>query len=225
MPKLVFDKAGERRFEAGVDRGVLYRRDKSTGLYTLGTVWNGLTSVGEKPTGAEATPQYADNIKYLNLVSTEEFAATIEAFTYPDDFMYCDGTMEISTGFAVGQQVRETFGFSYRTKIGTDLNPDAGYKLHLIYGCLAAPSEKTNSTVNDTLEPGTFSWEVTTTPVEIGTVGSVTYRPTAHITLNSMKVAAAKLTAIETILYGTDGTPGTVARLPLPAELITTLAA
>lgn len=229
--KINWDKPGERRYETGVDHGVLYRRDPVTGVYNLGYAWNGLTAVTESPSGAEASPQYADNIKYLNLVSAEEFGATIEAFTYPDEFMFCDGTLELAPGVQIGQQTRETFGFHYRTKIGNDLvGMDAGYKLHLIYGALAAPTEKANATVNSTPEAMPFSWEITTSAVEIGTVGGIVYRPTAHVTISSLTVTPADLTALETILYGTAGTGspetgGVNPRLPFPAELVALFAA
>ena len=231
MSKILWDKPGERRFETGVDHGVLYRRNKTTGVYNLGYAWNGLTAVTEAPSGAEATPMYADNIQYLNLVSVEKFGATIEAFTYPDEFEFCDGTLELAPGIQVGQQARETFGFHYRTKIGNDLvGQDAGYKLHLVYGALAAPTQKARATVNESPEAMPFSWEITTTPVEIGTVGGVTYAPVAHLTVNSMTVSSLDLVALETILYGVDGTgnPATGAvlpRMPFPAELVTLFAA
>lgn len=230
-PKIVWDKTGERQYETGIDHGVLYRRDPVTGLYTLGYAWNGLTTVTEAPSGAEASPQYADNIKYLNLVSAEEFGGTIEAFTYPDEFAFCDGTLELAPGVTVGQQARETFGFHYRTKIGNDIvGQDAGYKLHLVYGALAAPTEKAYATVNDSPEALPFSWEITTTPVEVGTVGSVVYRPTSLITINSLTVDEAALLELETILYGVAGTGepevgAVLPRLPLPAEIITLFAA
>lgn len=225
-PKIKWDKSGERTFETGVDHGILYRRDPVTGAYNLASVWNGLTSVNESPTGAEASAQYADNIKYLNLVSAEEFGATIEAFTYPEEFGFCDGTLELAPGVFVGQQKRETFGFHYRTKVGTDIDPEAGYKLHLVYGALAAPTEKAYSTVNDSPEAMPFSWEITTTPVEVGVVGGISYRPTALVTINSLTVDEEDLAAIEVILYGTAGTGepetgGVAARMPLPAELVT----
>jgi hypothetical protein len=231
MSKLVWDKEGERRYETGVDHGVLFLRDAVTGEYETGIVWNGLTAVTESPTGAEATPQYADNMKYLNLMSNEEFGATIEAFTYPDEFEALDGSLALAAGVYAGQQARGSFGFSYRTKIGNDLvGQDAGYKIHLVYGCMASPSEKARNTVNDSPEAVTFSWELTTTPVEVGTVGAVVFRPTAHISISSLEVEPADLTALETILYGTDagegGTPAAVvARMPLPAEIITLFAA
>ena len=231
MNKIIWDKTGDRTYETGVDHGVLYRRDKTTGEYNLGYAWNGLTTVTESPSGAEASPQYADNIKYLNLVSAEEFGGTIEAFTYPDEFMFCDGTLELAVGVQIGQQARETFGFHYRTKIGNDIvGQDAGYKLHLVYGALAAPTEKAYATVNDSPEALPFSWEITTSPVEVGNVGGINYRPTALVTINSLNVLPADLTALEAILYGTAGTGspevgGTLPRLPLPAELVTLFAA
>lgn len=225
--KIQWDKTGERTYETGVDHGILYRRDKVTGEYNLGYAWNGLTTVTESPSGAEASPQYADNIKYLNLVAAEEFGATIEAFTYPDEFMFCDGTLELAPGVQLGQQARETFGFHYRTKVGNDIvGQDAGYKLHLVYGALAAPTEKAHATVNDSPEAMPFSWAVTTSPVEVGTIGAVTYRPTATITINSLTVPPADLEALELILYGTAGTGdpevgGVAPRMPLPAEINT----
>lgn len=232
MSKLVWDKDGERRYETGVDHGVLYTRDPVTGLYTAGFVWNGLTTVTESPSGAEASPQYADNMKYLNLISNEEFGATIEAFTYPDEFEALDGSLALAEGVYAGQQARGTFGFSYRTKIGNDiLGQDAGYKIHLVYGCLAAPSEKARSTVNDSPEALAFSWELTTTPVEVGLVGGKLFRPTSHIAISSLEADADDLATLEGILYGADevpgepGTPAVVARLPLPAEIITLFAA
>lgn len=226
-PKIKWDQAGERRYETGVDHGVLFRRDPVTGVYNLGYAWNGLTTVTESPSGAEASPQYADNMKYLNLVSVEEFGGTIEALTYPDEFAFCDGTLELAPGVTVGQQARETFGFAYRTKVGNDLvGQDAGYKLHLVYGALAAPTEKAYATVNDSPEAMPFSWEITTTAVEVGTIGEVVYRPTSLVTINSLTVESADLLALEAILYGTAGTGdpevgGVAPRLPLPAELVT----
>lgn len=227
MPKIAWDKTGERTFETGVDHGVLYRRDAVTGVYNKGYAWNGLTTVTESPSGAEASPQYADNIKYLNLVSAEEYSATIEAFTYPDAFGFCDGSLELAVGVSVGQQTRETFGFSYRTKVGNDIiGQDAGYKLHLVYGALAAPTERTHATVNDSPEAATFSWAISTTPIEIGTIGGVLYRPTATVTINSLTAQPADMSALETILYGVAGTGspevgGTAPRMPFPAELVT----
>ena len=216
MPKIVWDAVGQRLYESGVDHGVLYVQQGDA--YGPGIAWNGLTSVTESPSGAESNPQYADNIKYLNLVSAEEFGATIEAFTYPKEFEACDGYAEIAPGAVVGQQNRATFGFSYRTKVGNDLNGDLGYKIHLIYGALAAPSERAYATVNESPEAMTMSWEITTTPVAVEG-----HRPTASITLDSRTIAQAKMTAIEDVLYG--GSGATPAKLPLPAEIITLLAA
>jgi len=215
--ELTWDKVGERLFETGVDHGVLYTRNPA-GAYATGHAWNGLTAVTEAPSGAEATPQYADNIKYLNLVSAEEYGATIEAFTYPDAFAECDGTAMPVSGIAIGQQTRKSFGFAYRSRVGNDIvGSDFGYKLHLIYGALAAPSEKAFSTINDTPEATPFSWEVTTTPVEVGTVEGTEYKPTASLTIDSTKVDADALADLETILFGSTGVD---ARLPLPAEVI-----
>lgn len=231
MSKIIWDKTGERTYETGVDHGVLFRRNVTTGAYDKGYAWNGLTTVTESPSGAEASPQYADNMKYLNLVSAEEFGGTIEAFTYPDEFAFCDGTLELAPGVSVGQQARETFGFAYRTKIGNDIvGQDAGYKLHLVYGALASPTEKAYASVNDSPEALPFSWTVTTTPVEVGTIGGIVYRPTALITINSLTANPADLLAFETILYGTAGTGspetgGVNPRLPLPAEYVTLFAA
>ena len=216
MPKLVWDAIGEKIYETGVDHGVLYVQE--AGAYPKGVAWNGLTAVTESPSGAEPTPLYADNIKYLNLMSTEEFAATIEAYTYPDEFAECDGSAELVAGVMLGQQKRKTFGMCYRTIIGNDTENNAhGYKLHIIYGALAAPSEKPYSTVNDSPEAITFSWEVSTTPVAVEG-----HEPTASITIDSTKVDAEKLAALEAVLYGSeDAEP----RLPLPDEIKTLMAA
>ncbi len=215
MPKLAWDGTGDRQFETGVDHGVLYLRD-NTGVYATGVPWNGLTAVTESPSGAESNPQYADNIKYLNLVSAEDFSATIEAFTYPDEFAECDGSTEVADGVMIGQQPRKVFGFSYRTKIGNDTaGQDAGYKLHLVYGALAAPSEKAYTTINDSPEAITFSWEVSTTPANV-----TDHQATASITINSLKVDSEALADLEDLLYGTEGAPGTVAKLPTPDEVI-----
>ena len=217
MSKLVWDKTGERLYETGVDRGVLYVQ--SNGTYPNGVAWNGLTAVTESPSGAEATPLYADNIKYLNLMSAEEFGCTIEAYTYPEEFAECDGSAELATGVTIGQQARKTFGLSYRTKIGNDAAGDKfGYKLHLIYGGLASPSEKAYASINDSPEAITFSWEVSTTPVSVDG-----HSPTACITIDSTKVEPTKLAALEEILYGKDGdgASGTEPRLPLPSEIAT----
>ena len=217
MSKIVWDKTGERLYETGVDRGVLYVQ--SNGTYPNGVAWNGLTAVTESPSGAEATPLYADNIKYLNLMSAEEFGCTIEAYTYPEEFAECDGSAELAAGVTIGQQTRKPFGLSYRTKIGNDAaGNEFGYKLHLIYGGLAAPSEKAYSSINDSPEATTFSWEVSTTPVSVDG-----YSPTASITIDSTKVEPTKLAALEEILYGKDGDSGagTEPRLPLPSEIAT----
>lgn len=215
MSKLVWDKTGERLYETGVDHGVLYPI-QTGGVYSKGVAWNGLSAVTESPSGAEASPFYADNIKYLNLMSAEEFGATIEAYMYPDEFAECDGSAEIATGVSIGQQARKVFGLSYRTLLGNDVDSnDYGYKLHLIYGALAAPSEKGYSTINDSPEPITLSWEITTTPINVAG-----FKPTACVTIDSTKVDTTKLKALEDILYGTDDVE---ARLPLPNELITIL--
>ena len=211
MPKLVWDKTDERVFETGVDKGVLYPFNTETKKYDKGVVWNGLTGVTESPSGAEASPLYADNIKYLNLLSAEEFGATVEAYTYPDEFAECNGEASLAAGVVVGQQKRKTFGMSYQTKVGNADDPEAGYKIHLIYGAKAAPSEKAYATVNDSPEAITFSWEVSTTPVEVPGL-----KPTAELTIDSTKVDATKLKALEAILYGSDEAE---ARLPLPTEI------
>ena len=214
MARLQWDKTGERVYESGVDHGVLYVMD-GTGAYGTGVVWNGLTAVTESPSGAEPNPQYADNIKYLNLISAEEFGATIEAFTYPKEFEQCDGTASLAPGITIGQQTRKTFGFSYRTKVGNDVEgQDAGYKLHLVYGALAAPSERAYSTINDSPEAITFSWEVTTTAVAVEG-----HKPTAILTIDSTLVDEADLTALEDLLYGPTTGTGTP-KLPLPAEVM-----
>lgn len=217
--KIAWDQTGERLYETGVDRGVLYHLDESN-KYTKGYAWNGLTGVTESPAGAEATDLYADNIKYLSMRSAETFGATIEAYTYPDEFAECDGSAEIATGVKIGQQTRKTFGLCYRTVIGNDTNGnDHGYLLHLIYGCTASPSEKAYATINDSPEAITFSWEVTTTPVNVEG-----FKPTASLTIDSTKANATDLATLEGILYGTaagaEGTPAAVEpRLPLPDEV------
>jgi hypothetical protein len=217
---IVWDKAGERLYETGVDHGVLYPMDVN-GTYPKGVAWNGLTGITESPSGAEATALYADNMKYLNMQSAEEFGATVEAYTYPDEFGVCDGTASPSEGLFLGQQARKAFGLAYRTVLGNDVEGQAfGYKLHLIYGALAAPSEKAFATINDSPEAITFSWAVTTTPVEVAG-----YKPTASLIIDSTKVESTKLAALEAILYGVSGTPGTEGRLPLPTEIISLLAA
>jgi hypothetical protein len=217
MTKLLWDQTGERRFETGVDHGVFYRRDQNGG-YTLGYAWNGLTTVTESPSGAESNPQYADNIKYLDLTSAEEFGATIEAFTYPIEFGVCDGTASPEDGLFIGQQPRESFGFCYRTRVGNDLQgTDYGYKLHLVYGCKAAPSEKAYGTINDSPEAIGFSWELTTTPAEVGVIGGKEYKPTASLVIDSTKVDADALADLEEQLYGT---PGSDPMMPTPAEVV-----
>lgn len=211
--KLVWDQTGEKLYETGVKNGVLYPQD-SAGNYPKGIAWNGLTGVTESPSGAEKTPLYADDIKYLNLISAEEFGATIEAYMYPDEFAQCDGSAELTPGVTIGQQKRTAFGMSYRTVIGNDVdNNDHGYKLHIIYGALASPSEKAYSSINDSPEAITFSWEITTTPVAVSGEG---LKPTASITIDSTKIDSAKLAAIEKVLYGSDEAD---ARLPLPDEI------
>ena len=211
MSRLVWDQTGERYYETGVKMGVLYPQE-SRGLYPKGVPWNGLIAVTESPSGAEANPMYADDIKYLNLLSAEEFAATIEAYTYPEEFAECDGSAAIAPGVHIGQQRRKAFGMSYRTVLGNDVeNNDYGYKLHIIYGATAAPSEKGYSTVNDNPEAITFSWEVATVPVAV-----TGFKPTASLTIDSTKVSAEKLAALEAILYGDDQVE---ARLPLPDEI------
>ena len=196
MAKLVWDNTGDRLYETGVKQAVLYPVGEG-GLYPKGVAWNGITAVTESPSGAEATALYADDIKYLNLISTEEFGATIEAYTYPTEFEQCDGSASIAKGVSIGQQARKTFGLSYKTTLGNDVDGnDYGYKLHLIYGALAAPSEKSYATINDSPEAITFSWEVTTTPVNV-----TGYKPTACVTIDSTKVNAEKLAALEKILY------------------------
>lgn len=206
MATIKWDTAGNRLYETGVDRGVLYIPNQ-LGSYASGYAWNGLTSVSESPSGAEPNPQYADNIKYLNLVSTEEFGATIEAFTYPEEFAQCDGTAVVG-GVQISQQTRRIFGFSYRTLIGNDLvGTDYGYKVHLVYGCNASPSEKSRSTVNDSPEAATFSWEVTTNPVDVPGINAATgkpYRPTAHVTIDSTQVSPSAMQELEDMLYGTN---------------------
>lgn len=219
MAELKWDATGERLYETGVDRGVLYIPN-AQGVYSAGYAWNGLTSISESPSGAEANPQYADNIKYLNLISAEEFGATIEAFTYPEQFAQCDGTAIVS-GVQLAQQARRSFGLSYRSLIGNDLlGTDFGYKIHLIYGCDAAPSEKSRSTVNDSPEAATFSWEITTNPIAVSGTNAVTgkpFRPTAHVTVDSTMVTADALAALEAILYGGASAEP---RLPTPEEVI-----
>lgn len=218
MAAITWDGVGQKYYETGVDHGVLYLTDE-TGAYTKGVAWNGLTTVTESPSGAEPTPLYADNIKYINLMSAEEFGGTIEAYTYPDEFEICDGGASLDDGVTIGQQSRKPFGFAYRTKVGNDVGgQDLGYKIHIVYAATASPSEKSYTTVNDSPEAITFSWEFTTTPVPV----SGNYKPTATLILDSTKVEAAKMAAVEKVLYGDTSTE---ARLPLPDEIISILAA
>ena len=217
MAKLIWDADGERRYENGVDHGVLYPRS-NTGDYPLGVPWNGLTAVTESPEGAESTVSYADNIPYVSMQSAEIWKGTIEAFTFPDEFIPCDGAAVVVDGLVLGQQKRQSFGFSWRTRIGNDVTANAGYKIHIVYGALAAPSEKANSTINESPEPMTFSWEVSTTPTPV-----TGHEALSTLTLISTDLDPVKLTELENILYGTTGTPGTVARLPKPDEIIALL--
>ena len=215
MSRITWDDTGKRFYETGVKNCVLYLLG-ADGKYSGGVAWNGITAITESPSGAEATPLYADDIKYLNLMSAEEFGATIEAYTYPDEFAECDGSKSIATGVSIGQQARKTFGLCYRTTLGNDVSGnDLGYKLHFIYGCLAAPSEKGYTSINDSPEAITFSWEVTTTPVSVAG-----FKPTATVVIDSTKATKEKLTALENILYGSDTEGGDGPRMPLPAELI-----
>lgn len=223
MSKIVWDSTGERLYETGVKNGVLY--PQSNGTYPKGVAWNGLTAVTESPSGAEATALYADDMKYLNLYSAEEFGATVEAYTYPEEFGECDGSATIAKGVQIGQQTRKAFGMCYRTVVGNDTDGEAhGYKLHIIYGAMASPSEKAYATINDSPEAITFSWELTTTPVNV--TGK---KPTASIVIDSTKADPTKLAALEVILYGKDpttsgGNDGEEPRLPLPDEIATLMA-
>ena len=219
MAKLVWDKTGDRLYETGVKNGVLYI--PTAGVYSKGVAWNGLTAVTESPSGAEATALYADDTKYLSLMSAEEFGATIEAYTYPDEFAACDGSAELADGVMIGQQKRSIFGLCYKTTIGNDTEGnDHGYKLHIIYGAQAKPSERAYATINDSPEAITFSWEITTTPVNV--TGA---KPTASLVIDSTKAEPSKLAALEDILYGKDGEPGNEARLPRPDEIKTLMTA
>lgn len=215
MTRLAWDTTGNKLYEAGVKQGVLYPLS-DLGTYPTGVAWNGLTKVTESPSGAEASPIYADDIKYVSLMSTEEFGATVEAYTYPDEFAVCDGSAELSKGVVVGQQKRKAFGLCYRTTLGNDVvGNEYGYKLHIIYGAIAAPSKKEYGTINDKPDAITFSWDVTTTPVVVTGM-----KPTATIVIDSTKADTTKLAALEDILYGgADG--ATTARLPLPDEIKT----
>lgn len=222
--RLKWDQTGERLYETGVKQGVLYI--PTNGVYSKGVAWNGLTAVTESPSGAEVTALYADDGKYLNLMSAEEFGATIEAYTYPDEFAACDGSKELADGVTIGQQARSTFGLCYKTTVGNDTEGnDHGYKLHIIYGALASPSEKAYSTINDSPDAVTFSWEVTTTPVNV--TGA---KPAASLVIDSTKADPTKLTALEDILYGKDASSGSSSqavepRLPLPDEIKTLMTA
>lgn len=212
MSKITWDGVGERLFETGLDHGVLFPMG-STGTYDIGVPWNGLVAVNESSSGAEPNDHYADNMQYATILTAEKFKATIEAFTSPEEFEACDGSAEVATGVYIGQQARKKFGLSYRTKIGNDVdNQDHGYKLHLVYGCLAAPSERNRQTINETPEPMTLSWEVSTTPVEVEG-----HKPTAHLVVDSTKVDASALASLEAMLYGGDSVEP---KLPTPAEVI-----
>lgn len=217
MSKLVWDKVGERFYETGVDRGVLYQQEGTT--YPKGVAWNGLTAFEESPEGAETTSLYADNQKYLNMVSAENFKGTLTAYMYPDEFEECDGSKEIAPGITVGQQARKSFGLSYRTKIGSDTDGDAhGYKIHLVYGCTAAPSSRSNQTVGDSPEAMELSWEINTTPVPItAEVAGKTLKSTATLVIDSTKTSAEALKKLEDVIYGTESAEP---RLPLPDEVI-----
>lgn len=212
MAKLQWDKTGEHFYETGVDHGVLYPMNDGGQTYATGVAWNGLTAVTESPEGAEVSAIYADNIKYLNLMSAEDFKATIEAYTYPEEFEQCDGSASLAQGVKIGQQSRKAFGFCYRTKVGNDLNPELGYKIHIIYGATAAPTERAYETVNDSPEAITFSWEVSTIPVEV-----TGFKPTAHVEIDSTKVEPAKLAKIEAKLYGSETEEPT---LLMPDEIV-----
>lgn len=215
MARLEWDKTGERQYETGVDHVVLYVSDN--GLYPKGVAWNGVTAINESPSGAEPSPLYADNIKYLNMISAEELSVSLEAYSSPEEFDECDGSKSAVEGVTVGQQDRKMFGLAFRTIIGNDVdNNNHGYALHLIYGCLAAPSEKAHATVNDSPEPATLSWEISTTPVNVNVEG-MTFKPTASLEINSLKANKDKLAALETVLFGSEQED---AKLPLPGEVI-----
>lgn len=218
--KIVWDAVGEHLYETGVDRGVFYEFDTTNKVYTNGVAWNGLTAVNEQPSGAEASPLYADNIKYLNLMSAEQYAATIEAYYCPDEFMACDGFVSLTDGVIIGQQPRKIFGFCYRTLIGSDTEGTAkGYKIHLVYNCQASPSEKSHATVNESPEAATLSWSISTTPVDVAN-----QKPTATLEIDTTKLTDNQRTAIENVLYGQDagdGQTATTPRMPLPAEVAT----
>lgn len=216
--RLVWDAVGERLFETGVKQCVLYPIDKVSGTYNKGVAWNGITSVSESPSGAEATDLYADDAKYLSLLSAETFGCTVEAYTYPEEFEACDGTAQLTPGVTIGQQARSVFGLCYRTTVGNDVDGnDHGYKLHMIYGCKATPSEKSYSSINDSPEAITFSWTVNTTPVSVEG-----FKPTASLVIDSTKVDKAKLSKLEDVLYGSESADP---RLPLPNEIVQILTA
>ena len=218
MAKLKWDVSGERLYETGISNGVLYVQDEN-GKYPKGVAWNGLTAVTESPSGAESTALYADNIKYLNLLSTEEFGATIEAYQSPVEFDECDGSKAVVDGVAFGQQDRKQFGLAYKTILGNDIDKNNhGYKLHIVYGASAAPSERAYNTVNDSPDATTLSWEISTTPVEVDG-----FKPTATVTIDSTKVDAQKLKKLEDILFGADAGDGP--KLPLPDEIVTLMKA
>ena len=212
MSKIVWDQVGERFYETGIDHGVLYPQSVG-GTYDSGVAWNGLTSVSESPSGAEPTDLYADNIKYISIRSAETFGATVEAYTYPDEFAVLDGSAALTDGVIIGQQTRKAFGLCYRTRVGNDIQfENYGYKLHLIYGCSVSPSEKSYQTINDSPEAITFSWEMTTTPVTV-----TGYQPTASLIIDAKTVGSTAMTAIEDVLYGTASAEP---RLPLPDEVL-----
>lgn len=219
MSKMIWDAVGSRFYRTGVSKGALYLYGTPTTEnfkpYSNGVSWSGLTNVTKSPSGADSTDVYADNIPYLNLTAAEKFGGTIEALWYPEEFEKCNGEEEIVPGVVIGQQKREVFGFSYQTKIGSDINEDAGYEINLIYGCKAAPSESSSSTINESPEAASMSWEISTTPVEVSIEGKE-YRPTSIVTINSLRTAPEKLKELENILYGTDAING---RLPLPSEV------
>lgn len=230
MSKIEWDTTGQKFFEAGVDHCVLYRLNNS--VYSPGVAWNGITSISESPEGGDENAFYADNIKYGTLRGTEDFGGSIEAYTYPDAWAECDGSAELTPGATVSQQVRKTFGLCYRSLIGNDEKGlEYGYRLHLVYGATASPSEKSRETINDSPDASTMSWDFTTTPVNVGTVNGVSLKPTSHIIIDSTKFTgqdASKLTALENALYGTEADPGnnkkaTIAHLPLPADVVTIL--
>jgi len=226
MPKIKWDETGKHFYETGISKGVLYTLDPVNNIYNKGVAWNGLTSVSESPEGADVSAIYADNIKYLNLISAEDYKGTIEAYTYPDEFAECDGSASLANieGIMIGQQTRKKFGFCYTTKIGNDINDDLGYKIHIVYNCLASPSERSYETINDSPEAITFSWEFSTTPVNVEG-----HKPTAIVTIDSTKLSAAKLKKLEDTLFGVDADPtqsieGSDPQLLLPDEIVELLA-